>query len=149
MATKPEQPWTLTLRQYERAIMESCLAGMPDNDKISKAEYLRLYPNDCRLQEWVREIEQAIDHHESISAKVLDDVFRRCPERVGWAFLKRNKDYLACCQAGGKGSLSKLYADFGDVRGDSFKEWWTSDGTKSPRRSVRRGHGRTFGTGTE
>jgi hypothetical protein len=45
-----------------------------------------------------------------------------------WAFLKRNKDYLACCQAGGKGSLSKLYADFGDVRGDSFKEWWSSDG---------------------
>ena len=89
MATKPEQPWTLTLRQYERAIMERCLAGMPDNDKISKAEYLRLYPNDCRLSEWVREIEKAIDHHESISAKVLDDVFRRCPERVGWAFLKR------------------------------------------------------------
>lgn len=86
MAVK--QPWTLTLRQYERAIMDDYMERTGE-DACSKAEYLRCYPNDCRLSEWVREIEEAIDHHESIPAKVLDDVFRRCPDRVGWAFLKR------------------------------------------------------------
>jgi hypothetical protein len=45
-----------------------------------------------------------------------------------WAFLKRNKDYLACCEAGGQGELAGLYADFGDVRGDDFKSWWTESG---------------------
>lgn len=45
-----------------------------------------------------------------------------------WAYLKRNKEYLACCESGGKGSLSGLYADFGDVRGDDFKAWWQEDG---------------------
>jgi hypothetical protein len=45
-----------------------------------------------------------------------------------WAFLKRNKDYLACCEAGGTGPLADLYADFGDVRGDDFKAWWTEGG---------------------
>jgi hypothetical protein len=42
-----------------------------------------------------------------------------------WAYLKRNADYIACCETGGKGKLAKLYADFGDVRGDDFKAWWT------------------------
>lgn len=45
-----------------------------------------------------------------------------------WAYLKRNADYVACCENGGKGKMSALYADFGDVRGDDFKEWWTQDG---------------------
>jgi hypothetical protein len=45
-----------------------------------------------------------------------------------WAFLKRNKEYLACCEAGGTGPLADLYADFGDVRGDDFKAWWTESG---------------------
>ena len=45
-----------------------------------------------------------------------------------WAFLKRNKDYLACCEDGGIGELAGLYADFGDVRGDDFKAWWTEGG---------------------
>jgi hypothetical protein len=44
-----------------------------------------------------------------------------------WAFLKRNSQYIACCESGGKGKLSKLYADFGDVRGNSFKKWWTDN----------------------
>jgi hypothetical protein len=43
-----------------------------------------------------------------------------------WAYLKRNVDYLACCESGGAGKLASLYADFGDVRGDDFKAWWTS-----------------------
>lgn len=42
-----------------------------------------------------------------------------------WAYLRKNQEYLKCCNAGGKGKLSKLYEDFGDVRGDSFKAWWT------------------------
>jgi hypothetical protein len=45
-----------------------------------------------------------------------------------WAFLKRNSEYLACCEAGGTGPLADLYADFGDVRGDDFKAWWTDGG---------------------
>lgn len=42
-----------------------------------------------------------------------------------WAYLKRNADYIACCDSGGKGKLAKLFTDFGDVRGDDFKAWWT------------------------
>lgn len=42
-----------------------------------------------------------------------------------WAYLKRNADYIACCDSGGKGKLVSLYADFGDVRGEDFKAWWT------------------------
>lgn len=41
-----------------------------------------------------------------------------------WEYLRRNKDYLECCENEGKGKLSELYKDFGDVRGDSFREWW-------------------------
>lgn len=45
-----------------------------------------------------------------------------------WAYLKRNKGYLDCCEKGGSGALAQLYADFGDVRGDDFKSWWTEKG---------------------
>jgi hypothetical protein len=41
-----------------------------------------------------------------------------------WEYLRRNKDYLECCQNKGKGKLSELYKDFGDIRGESFREWW-------------------------
>jgi hypothetical protein len=41
-----------------------------------------------------------------------------------WAYLRRNQQYLACCKAGGRGRLAKLYADFGDVRSDDFRDWW-------------------------
>lgn len=43
-----------------------------------------------------------------------------------WAYLKRNEDYLACCDSGGIGKLAQLYIDFGDVRGEDFKAWWTT-----------------------
>lgn len=43
-----------------------------------------------------------------------------------WATLRRSEAYLKCCQQGGKGKLAKLYADFGDVREDNFKKWWTT-----------------------
>jgi hypothetical protein len=42
-----------------------------------------------------------------------------------WQYLRRNADYIACCERGGKGRLSKLYKDFGDVREDNFHKWWT------------------------
>jgi hypothetical protein len=42
-----------------------------------------------------------------------------------WAYLKKNTEYIKCCEKDGTGALAKLYADFGDVRGDSFKAWWT------------------------
>jgi hypothetical protein len=44
-----------------------------------------------------------------------------------WAYLKRNTEYLACCSSGGHGDLAGLYADFGDVRGDDFKAWWSEN----------------------
>ena len=44
-----------------------------------------------------------------------------------WAYLRRNADYLACCENGGKGKLAKLYKNFGDVREDNFKRWWTEE----------------------
>ena len=45
-----------------------------------------------------------------------------------WAYLKRNTEYLACCENNGEGKLALLYADFGDVRGNDFKDWWSKDG---------------------
>lgn len=41
--------------------------------------------------------------------------------------MKRNEEYLQTCAKGGKGSLSQLYIDFGDVRGDDFKAWWSEN----------------------
>lgn len=42
-----------------------------------------------------------------------------------WAYLKRNELYLETCEAGGKGICADVYTEFGDVRGDDFKKWWT------------------------
>lgn len=80
------QPWTLTLRQYERAIMEEFLDDLHSDERISKAEYLRLYPNDCRINEWIAEMISAASHLEAIPPRILDDLFRRS-ERSGWAVL--------------------------------------------------------------
>lgn len=33
---------------------------------------------------------------------------------------------MVCCECGGSGPLSSLYADFGDVRSDDFRKWWTT-----------------------
>ncbi len=43
-----------------------------------------------------------------------------------WAFLRENEAYIACCESGGEGSMSGLYAEFGDVRDTSFMDWWKS-----------------------
>jgi hypothetical protein len=45
-----------------------------------------------------------------------------------WEFLRRDEGYKKTCENGGKGQYAKLYADFGNVHGVSFKEWWTKNG---------------------
>ena len=45
-----------------------------------------------------------------------------------WAYLRLNKDYVQCCEMGGKGHLATLYKDFGDVREDNFRHWWDERG---------------------
>jgi hypothetical protein len=45
-----------------------------------------------------------------------------------WEYLKRNEEYLRCCESGGKGKLATLYKDFGDIRGRDFKKWWMEGG---------------------
>jgi hypothetical protein len=43
-----------------------------------------------------------------------------------YQFLQLNKDYAATCKRGGRGKLSSLYRDFGDVFALDFKAWWTA-----------------------
>ena len=50
---------------------------------------------------------------------------QRSPYYWYWQYLRRNADYIACCEMGGKGKLAELYADFGDIREDNFHKWWT------------------------
>lgn len=57
----------------------------------------------------------------------------RSPYYWWWQYLRRNKRYLGCCNRGGKGQLSALYADFGDVRSDDFKSWWEGDDNRGVR----------------
>jgi hypothetical protein len=57
---------------------------------------------------------------------------QRSPYYWWWAYLKRSEDYRACCAAGGTGKLAALYADFGDVREDDFRKWW-SEGSRGMR----------------
>lgn len=53
---------------------------------------------------------------------------QRSPYYWWWEFLRRNRDYADCCAAGGTGVLAGLYADFGCVSNDNFKEWWAQHG---------------------
>ncbi len=55
---------------------------------------------------------------------------QRSPYYWWWAYLRRNADYLSCCERGGTGKLAKLYADFGDVRSDDFRKWWGAPNNK-------------------
>ena len=52
---------------------------------------------------------------------------QRSPYYWWWQYLRRNANYIACCEKGGKGKLAALYADFGDVREDNFHKWWTEN----------------------
>lgn len=52
-----------------------------------------------------------------------------------WEFLRRSEEYKKCCESGGKGELSQLYTDFGNVFEEAdgpygkefhtFWNWWT------------------------
>ena len=42
-----------------------------------------------------------------------------------WSYLKRNESYIKTCNNNGRGANAKLYKDFGDVRDDNFRNWWT------------------------
>jgi hypothetical protein len=53
---------------------------------------------------------------------------QRSPYYWWWEFLRRNDAYEACCDAGGTGPLGDLYKDFGVVKHDTFKHWWTERG---------------------
>jgi hypothetical protein len=44
-----------------------------------------------------------------------------------WEYMRRNKDYLASCEQGGKGKCADLYQWFGDVRDQDFRKWWMDD----------------------
>lgn len=57
---------------------------------------------------------------------------QRSPYYWWWQYLRRNEDYLKCCERGGRGKLAELYADFGDVRSDDFHHWWTA-GQRGPK----------------
>lgn len=60
--------------------------------------------------------------------KRLDERYqKRSPYYWWWAFLRRNPEYLECCERGGTGKYAELYKDFGDVRSDNFHQWWTKD----------------------
>ena len=47
-----------------------------------------------------------------------------------WAYMRRNKEYLKCCDNNGAGKLGKLYKDFGDIRNEDFAEWWGGSSQK-------------------
>ena len=59
-----------------------------------------------------------------------------------WEFLRRSAAYKKCCECGGRGKLSKMFSDFGDVfqtndsELDTFWNWWTS---KHPNTGENRG----------
>jgi len=53
---------------------------------------------------------------------------QRSPYYWWWACLRRNSEYLKCCERNGKTNLSGIYKDFGDVRDDDFKAWWNAKG---------------------
>ena len=57
---------------------------------------------------------------------------QRSPYYWWWQYLRRNEDYIACCEREGKGKLARLYGDFGDVRSDDFHKWWAA-GERGPK----------------
>jgi hypothetical protein len=60
-----------------------------------------------------------------VNARLNVSYQQRSPYYWWWQYLRRNEDYLKCCERGGTGKLARLYGDFGDVRSDDFHKWWT------------------------
>ena len=44
-----------------------------------------------------------------------------------WEYLRRSNRYKETCENKGKGELSELYKDFGDVFSVDFKTWWQTN----------------------
>lgn len=61
-----------------------------------------------------------------VNNRVPETNQKRSPYYWWWAYLRRSETYLHCCVEGGVGTLSNLYADFGDVREADFHKWWTT-----------------------
>jgi hypothetical protein len=53
---------------------------------------------------------------------------QRSPYFWWWEFIRRNAEYIKCCESGGAGELADLYQDFGDVRSSDFHAWWQIHG---------------------
>jgi hypothetical protein len=53
--------------------------------------------------------------------------FKNSVYYLWWEFLRRSDEYRECCAAAGKGKMSGLYQDFGDVFATDFKSWWQAD----------------------
>lgn len=51
---------------------------------------------------------------------------------IYWWFLtlQASDEYVLCCRNQGKGTLTNLYKDFGDVDKKSFAQWWANQGRK-------------------
>ena len=41
-----------------------------------------------------------------------------------WEFMRRHEGYRQCCERGGKGRYKKLYADWGNIHGIEYWDWW-------------------------
>lgn len=57
-----------------------------------------------------------------------DEDLKKSPYYWWWQYLRHNPEYLQTCTSGGRGTLAELYADFGDVRDEDFRQWWGIDG---------------------
>ena len=53
--------------------------------------------------------------------------FKESLHYLWWEYLRRSEKYKSCCENKGKGELSDLYKDFGDVFSVDFKTWWETD----------------------
>ncbi len=60
-----------------------------------------------------------------VTKKKHPDSWKKTVYYWWWSYLKRNQEYLKCCESEGKGKLNRLYQDFGDVRSDDFQKWWS------------------------
>ncbi|QWD84754.1 hypothetical protein AOC19_06190 [Polynucleobacter asymbioticus] len=60
-----------------------------------------------------------------VTKKKHPDSWKKTVYYWWWSYLKRNQEYLKCCESEGSGKLNKLYQDFGDVRSDDFQKWWS------------------------
>jgi hypothetical protein len=85
---------------------------------------------ECRLETTLEEVEMSGMFKEPYPSLGLGKKppslkdLEKSPYYWWWAYLKRNQQYLDCCENAGEGKLANLYNDFGDVRSDDFKAWW-------------------------